>query len=475
MNRVHAPEKRSCCPSRQKESVQFAPKGFARRGEDSELDGRRQASPYSDFSFAKVSLFPPVQAKLAAARGGEEQEEDAASSEEWFDEDVGAAEPVQAKPEPNRTGMPDRLKAGIEALSGIDMSDVRVHANSPKPACLNALAYTQGNQIYMGPGQERHLHHEAWHAVQQKEGRVRSTGQMSGVSVNDDKGLEREADTKGIRAEGFIEKSKNKTIPQRNIHLLYPSSNRGKRGISSNHQPNLPPNLRSHYIPTYIKTTTVQCFKDRINPKGFITDLGNYFLEKKFKNECIWLPGNVLQDPPLWSKIDPDKEIKRGTLPRKCYVPSEKFIADCLHTAEEIMSDKILETGHIKSQTKDKKTKFGESKDENWSAANLEAQKNENANPSVGEAYAIVADKPRALGQIECQYHAAAVVAKDGNDRITLEVFGEPNGGERNSEAKYSIYTTDVSNLSETFHGRWCSTFEAKGEQDPITIALCPH
>ena len=59
---------------------------------------------------------------------------------------------VQAKCEPNRTRMPDRLKAGIEALSGIDMSDVRVHANSYRPARLGALAYAQCNQIYLGQG-----------------------------------------------------------------------------------------------------------------------------------------------------------------------------------------------------------------------------------------------------------------------------------------------------------------------------------
>ena len=198
--RVRTPEKNSCGQSRHEESCQFAPRGFARRREDSELDGRRQASPYSDFSFAKVSLFRPVQAKLAAARGGEEQEEDAASSEEWFDEDVGAAEPVQAKPEPNQTGMPDRLKAGIEMLSGIDMSDVRVHANSPKPARLNALAYTQGNQIYVGPGQERHLSHEAWHAVQQKEGKVQPNKQLPGAVTNNCVDLEIEASTMGQRA-----------------------------------------------------------------------------------------------------------------------------------------------------------------------------------------------------------------------------------------------------------------------------------
>ena len=42
-------------------------------------------------------------------------------------------EPLQTKRE-NNTGMPDNLKAGVESLSGIDMSDVRVHYNSIK-AC----------------------------------------------------------------------------------------------------------------------------------------------------------------------------------------------------------------------------------------------------------------------------------------------------------------------------------------------------
>ena len=100
----------------------------------------------------------------------------------------------------NRTGMPDRLKSGMEALSDMDLSEVRVHRNSDKPAQLNALAYAQGNEIHLGPGQERHLPHEAWHVVQQRQGRVSPTMQMAGVGVNDDKGLEREADLMGGRA-----------------------------------------------------------------------------------------------------------------------------------------------------------------------------------------------------------------------------------------------------------------------------------
>lgn len=100
----------------------------------------------------------------------------------------------------NHTGMPNQLKAGIESLSGIDLSDVRVRRNSDKPAQLNALAYAQGNEIHLGPGQEQHLPHEAWHVVQQAQGRVPATGQLAGASVNDDLRLEAEADLMGAAA-----------------------------------------------------------------------------------------------------------------------------------------------------------------------------------------------------------------------------------------------------------------------------------
>lgn len=102
--------------------------------------------------------------------------------------------------QPNRTGMPDELKTGIESLSGMDMSDVRVHRNSQQPRQLNALAYAQGSDIHLGPGQEQHLPHEAWHLVQQRQGRVQPTTEVEGVSVNDDAGLEKEADSMGAKA-----------------------------------------------------------------------------------------------------------------------------------------------------------------------------------------------------------------------------------------------------------------------------------
>ena len=104
-------------------------------------------------------------------------------------------------PKPNNTGLPDHLKSGIESLSGMSMDHVKVHYNSPQPAQLNAHAYAQGSDIHVAPGQEQHLPHEAWHVVQQAQGRVKPTMQMkTGVPVNDDAGLEAEADVMGTKA-----------------------------------------------------------------------------------------------------------------------------------------------------------------------------------------------------------------------------------------------------------------------------------
>ncbi|GEN08397.1 protein of unknown function [Myxococcus fulvus] len=111
------------------------------------------------------------------------------------------AQTLQRRASPrNDTGLPDSLKSGVESLSGMSLDDVRVHYNSSAPAQLQALAYTQGSDIHVAPGQEKHLAHEAWHVVQQKQGRVRPTAQLQGAALNDDSGLELEADAMSARA-----------------------------------------------------------------------------------------------------------------------------------------------------------------------------------------------------------------------------------------------------------------------------------
>lgn len=100
----------------------------------------------------------------------------------------------------NKTGMPDSLKSGVEALSGQSMDDVKVHYNSDKPSQLGAHAYAQGSDIHVASGQEKHLPHEAWHVAQQKQGRVQPTTTANGAAINDDASLEKEADVMGAKA-----------------------------------------------------------------------------------------------------------------------------------------------------------------------------------------------------------------------------------------------------------------------------------
>lgn len=120
------------------------------------------------------------------------------------DSKISSTQSPVVQREENKTGLPDGLKSGMESISGLSLHDVKVHRNSDKPAQLQAHAYAQGTDIHLGPGQEKHLPHELGHVVQQKEGRVKPTVQLKDkVNINDDSGLEKEADVLGKKAQNF--------------------------------------------------------------------------------------------------------------------------------------------------------------------------------------------------------------------------------------------------------------------------------
>ena len=115
---------------------------------------------------------------------------------------------AQMKPDENRTGMPEELKANMESAFNTNFSDVRVHSNSGKAKEVGALAYTQGTDVHFAPGQfkpessagQQLLGHELTHVVQQGQGRVKPTGEVSGMPLNDSPALENEADEMGVQA-----------------------------------------------------------------------------------------------------------------------------------------------------------------------------------------------------------------------------------------------------------------------------------
>jgi hypothetical protein len=105
-------------------------------------------------------------------------------------------------------GLPEGVKGQMESSFGTSFDDVKITANSNTAKRAGALAFAQGNDIHFAPGQynpgskggQELLGHELAHVVQQREGRVKPTAEAEGMPVNNDKGLEAEADAMGAKA-----------------------------------------------------------------------------------------------------------------------------------------------------------------------------------------------------------------------------------------------------------------------------------
>lgn len=162
-------------------ALQSAAEPVQRMEEEELLQGKAQGASLTGEPVQRMEEEEPLQGK---AQGGSL-----------------TSEPVQTKKDTGSAqGLPSNLKAGIENLSGHSLDDVKVHYNSSRPAQLNAHAYAQGKNIHVASGQEKHLPHEAWHVVQQAQGRVKPTMSVGGQQINDDVQLESEADRMGAQA-----------------------------------------------------------------------------------------------------------------------------------------------------------------------------------------------------------------------------------------------------------------------------------
>jgi Domain of unknown function (DUF4157) len=145
----------------------------------------------------------PTQKKASNVLGGSGFDDHAPSqlmAAPAFQLKAGSAENPPAQLKGSSSGLSGDLLNGFASSTGHDLSDVKVHKNSDKPAQVGALAYAQGNDIHLASGQEQHLAHEAAHVVQQREGRVQANTQVGGMPVNDQKHLEHEADAMGEKA-----------------------------------------------------------------------------------------------------------------------------------------------------------------------------------------------------------------------------------------------------------------------------------
>ncbi|MBT1688497.1 eCIS core domain-containing protein [Dawidia soli] len=215
----------------------------------------------------------------------------------------------------NNTGLPDTLKSGIENLSGYAMDDVKVHYNSAEPARLNAHAYARGTDIHVASGQEKHLPHEAWHVVQQKQGRVKATTQMKGMNVNIDTTLEHEADRMGLQAA----QTGSDPVVQGKVELKKQNIDFDARG--------------EHVISCKLQN-------DKLNVVGEDHGISGSIREReKDYNESIGLPREAYYEEYQFSYTDPETRERK---------PADNPIKRVVFAAAKIYDDVNFLVGNIR-------------------------------------------------------------------------------------------------------------------------------
>jgi hypothetical protein len=188
---------------------------------------------------------------------------------------------------------------------------------------------------------------------------------------------------------------------------------------------------------------------DELGGEGVMSEKSNYFVANA-DTTLIWATSQ-----PRYSRAA-GKSVTTGGKTYSSYF-SERLVRDCLHTAEEIIWEEKLKKGEVRSKIAGTSDQFGEGDDENIAAATKHAS-NDAAAPNVGQAYAIVNTK-WGKNKVKSPYHAAAVVAVDGSDRITAEVFANNvDASKHGSFADYRMYTTG-SGMGDKFHSYWQTNY----------------
>jgi hypothetical protein len=198
---------------------------------------------------------------------------------------------------------------------------------------------------------------------------------------------------------------------------------------------------------------------------GKLSTNGHYFVA----SGQLWVHETATAPKACTQTVDAIRPRGKGIYSQ--WVGGTTFLKDCLHTAEEIMAGKTFnyEKGGIRSQSRDSKEAIGVSDAENQRIALALAQAggsvDANADPAAGEAYLIVE-----VGAFKTYpYHAAGVVAVDGTDRVTLEMFAgtrDAKDSERKFPGKFEMYDGSA---GQSFHGTYANAFTT-----PTTIVLRP-
>ncbi|MEU3567850.1 DUF4157 domain-containing protein [Kitasatospora sp. NPDC036755] len=367
------------------------------------------------------------------------------------------------------------LRREMESRLGADFSDVRLHTGSAARASaaeVGARAYTSGSHVVIGEGGgDKHtLAHELTHVLQQRRGPVAGTDNGSGLSVSDpgDR-FEREAEANATRVMA--------RVPGPGA-AVQREADAGARDAARAAGPTA--------VQRFTEVTTEELGPVRASQNGL------YLLtvDPGADTTVIW----VREDAPAPRYCKRTKQsglIGEHTYTQ--YEPKTSFLADCAHTAEEIMHGQRLALGQDASEFALGGNQFGLGEQENVAGARAYAnarpggpQADGEERPAPGQAFAIVEtawdeDFEHPENTTGWPYHVAAVVAVDGDDHITVEQAADGNDAQarQGHEGIVDIYTagTDPTTgraLPHSFHGRNTGGETQNFSDGAITVILQP-
>lgn len=413
---------------------------------------------------------------------------------------------------PNRTGLPDPLKAGTESLSGMSLDDVRVHYNSPQPARYGAQAFTRGSEIHVGPGAERHLAHEAWHVVQQKQRRVAADSSVRGVPLNTDRRLETEADTMGARALRTAAPAQAAgmkavtTVPAvTQCYGVYSGDTEAETWTVSDNRHMALRSVGGECRELYATPQLIAAANQSLRQRGSFVRLiqgppcPHPVLGALYRAYPSWVPRDQASNDELGKAKDcrdmTEKAEKNRLANNRGGEPNFAMWADCSKAAQAVIGGRMgyfrdfkVKAGkesrpqdevenqpsafarHLgtslfragfktKDKARDLRARYAKLTDKEREAFDQRMGINLHANPDVGEAYLIATESTmpgyRPDPGNEWVYHVAGVVMSDDSDRVTLEGFSlgaDSANAVSNNVWNFQMHGTDPSRPKQTFH-----------------------
>lgn len=337
------------------------------------------------------------------------------------------------KRKPNNTGIPDRLKAVVEHFSGLSLDEARVHYNSEKPAGIGANAYAEYPNIYIAPGQEKHLAEEVWHLVQQMKGDVKANTEFEGGKQgNDASSLEGEAVREGKKMEQTTLSKEEENTP-----LLSASS---PQPVAQRARANAPSETNRYYEETGMRLAPMTAEEyDSSEENAKVTHESGYHIfdiDNAAELDQWELNANVLELVRRRGRGEIKKVQNTFSLPVSCIESAEHII----HYAQ---AGNIPDWQENQANSKDVRLSFSNDDGENEEVVNISDEEIEEhhlrggdynfdtGGLEVGEGILVIkANEPTS------SVHAVAVVGK--NDTTGQIIVLERNAGATTGESNYT-------------------------------------